>query len=437
MADSGLVDKVVRGLSRDKELALPLRLKKGLKLLSEAAAARVGLRACTAVGGGARISGRVRVHNRGIIRIGSGFSVIATFLPAELLTSEGGTIEIGDDVWLNFGTVISAASSVRIGSRVMIGQHCIVSDTGLPEGSGQSGPNGALPIEIGDDAWLAGRVTVAPGVKIGAGAVITAGSVVSSDIPAKAVAGGIPARVLRWVDGAEPAPASAVPLNGQAATAPAQALEPNKKAAAAPAQRGTLISDFTVDELVDELLAEGAAPALGAEVAPFGQVTQWLMQPAEAEAADFAVVWTRPEISIPSFARVLAHEEVDAAALSAELEQFTALILGAAENYKAVFVPTWVQPGWLRGRGMADARPGGALRVLSRLNLQLMEALESAPNVFVLDAQRWLSGVGKLGHQPRGWYLGKVAFPRGVMREAAADIRAAMAGLRGGAKKLL
>jgi FkbH-like protein len=431
MTATGLLQKVVNGLSRDKDLALHLKVKRGFSLLSQAALAKLALRDCTQVGPGARVEGRLLVENAGTIRIGSGFSVRATDLPSELVTTAGGSIELGDDVWLNFGSVISAAASVRVGSHVMIGQHCIISDTSLP-GTGDRLAQQAQAIEIGDDAWLAGRVTVAPGVKIGAGAVITAGSVVSSDIPARAIAGGVPARVLRWVDGASP-PAAAVNgahVNGAAAASSLVPLE-------APAHRGTLISDFTIDELVDELAAPSALPTLGAEVAPYGQVTQFLMQPPSEDAADFAVVWTRPEISVPSFARVLAYEDVSPADLTAELAQFTALITRAAAGYKAVFVPTWVQPAWARGRGMSDGRAGGITRMLTSLNLQLMEALEGVPNVFVLDAQRWLSGAGRSGHNPRGWYLGKVALPRGVMREAAADIRAAFVGLRGAAKKLL
>ncbi len=432
MAATGLFQKVVRGLSRDKELALHLKVKRGFSLLSQAALARVALRACDEVGPGARVEGHLLVENAGTIRIGGGFSVRATDLPSELVTTGAGRIEIGDDVWLNFGSVISAAALVRVGSRVMIGQHCIVSDTSLP-GTGDRLAREAQAIEIGDDAWLAGRVTVAPGVKIGAGAVITAGSVVTSDIPAKAIAGGVPARVLRWVDGAAPPAANnGAHVNGAQPPAPLSA-----PAVEAPEHRGTLISDFTIDELVDELSAPSASPPLGAEVAPYGQVTQYLMQPPSPDAADFAVVWTRPEISIPSFARVLAHEDVTPAELAAELAQFAALITRAAAGYKAVFVPTWVQSAWARGRGMSDGRASGVTRSLTSLNLQLMEALEGVPNVFVLDAQRWLYGAGRAGHNPRGWYLGKVALPRGVMREAAADIRAAFVGLRGAAKKLL
>ncbi len=428
MAATGLIGKVVRGMARDKDVDLRERLKKGVRLLSETAAARVALRECTSVGPGARLAGRMRVENHGVIRVGSGIAITGTFLPCELLTAPGGKIEIGDDVWLNFGSVISAASIVRIGSRVMIGQHCIISDSVLPEGGAGAPAQASAAIEIEDDVWLAGRVTIAPGVKIGQGAVITAGSVVSSDIPAKAVAGGVPARVLRWTDGS---PVAATVAEAKPAPAVPQPV-------AAPARRGTLISDFTVDELVDELLSgEIAAPTLGATVAPYGQVTQSLMQEPDSDAADFAVIWTRPEISVPSFARVLAHEEVELATLLAEVELFASLIVRAAPHYKSVFVPTWIQPAWVRGRGLADGRAGGVTRALQALNLRLMELLEGTPNVFVLDAQRWLSGIGKAGHQPRGWYLGKVAFPRSVMHEAAADIRAAVAGVTGAAKKLL
>ena len=52
-------------------------------------------------------------------------------------------------------------------------------------------------IQVEDDVWLASGVTVTAGVRIGRGAVIGAASVVTSDIPAMAVATGIPARVIR------------------------------------------------------------------------------------------------------------------------------------------------------------------------------------------------------------------------------------------------
>lgn len=53
------------------------------------------------------------------------------------------------------------------------------------------------PVVIGDDVWIGARVTILPGVEIGDGVVIGAGSVVTKDVPSGVVAAGNPCRVLR------------------------------------------------------------------------------------------------------------------------------------------------------------------------------------------------------------------------------------------------
>jgi acetyltransferase-like isoleucine patch superfamily enzyme len=58
----------------------------------------------------------------------------------------------------------------------------------------------ALPVSIGDDCWIGGNVSILPGVKIGNGCTIGAGSVVTKSIPAYSVAVGSPARVIRKVE---------------------------------------------------------------------------------------------------------------------------------------------------------------------------------------------------------------------------------------------
>ena len=55
------------------------------------------------------------------------------------------------------------------------------------------------PISIGDDWWIGGSVVICPGVRIGSGCVIAAGSVVTQDIPDGAFAAGNPARVIKDV----------------------------------------------------------------------------------------------------------------------------------------------------------------------------------------------------------------------------------------------
>ncbi len=55
----------------------------------------------------------------------------------------------------------------------------------------------AKPVTIGSDCWFGANVVVCPGVTIGEGCVIGAGSVVTRDIPARSFAAGVPARVIR------------------------------------------------------------------------------------------------------------------------------------------------------------------------------------------------------------------------------------------------
>lgn len=432
MLDQRFLSKVLLGLTRDKERPVGERIGKGARLVSETLGARWAFRDCQ-VGPGARVHGRVRVDNRGTITLGRDLVVHGEFLPVEFLCGEGAQLEIGDGVWINFGCVIAAKQRVRVGNRVMIGQHTIVSDVDVPEHAVQ-GSGEPKPIEIGDDAWLAGRVTIAPGVRIGEGAVVTAGSVVTTDIPPHVVAGGSPARVLRVLNGQSPAQYAETSFDAKPTALP---VEPPRPVATPVEFTGTLIADTTVDGLVDALRLPSEQPALGAEVVPFGQVTQYLLQPPAASAADFCVVWTLPQLAVPLFASVLAHEEVDEQQLLEQVDLFTNLVQRAAVHYKAVFIPTWVVPPWSRGLGMQDCRTGGVARALSRMNLRLMDNMAQVSSIFVFDQQRWFASAQRSPSEPKGWYLGKIAVPQAVITEAAHDIRAAMSGVQGRARKLL
>jgi acetyltransferase-like isoleucine patch superfamily enzyme len=175
------------------------RLKATPVWLRSSLSARLWLRRCDQVGTNTRTFWRPIIENRGRIVLGAHVRLNSNWAPVELATGPHGVIDIGDGVYINYGSMISAHQSVRIGSNAMIGNYCIVADTETP---GTGGPTGGpsiapRPVEIGEGAWLAARVTVLPGARIGAGAVIAAGSVVAGDIPPGHVAGGIPARILR------------------------------------------------------------------------------------------------------------------------------------------------------------------------------------------------------------------------------------------------
>jgi FkbH-like protein len=166
-------------------------------------------------------------------------------------------------------------------------------------------------------------------------------------------------------------------------------------------------------------------------------VSQMLLGTADPDFSAFAVVWVRPDTVAPSFARLMAHEAVTDAELTAEVDAFCGLLERGANQYKLLFVPTLTIPSWRRGLGMTDLRQGGVTRGLFTLNARLADNLAKLSNAFVLNSERWFQTVGYQSETSKAWYLGKLAVSRGVMVEAAADIRAAVAGTAGMARKLL
>jgi acetyltransferase-like isoleucine patch superfamily enzyme len=175
------------------------RLTKGPGWVRSRLGAILWLRTCDKVGAGTRTFRRPNVENRGRIELGSRVRLNSHWAPTELVSGPDGCIEIGDNVFVNYGTIISAQQRVRIGANCMIGNYCIIADTEIPGiGNPPGGPTTeARAVDIGEGVWLAARIVILPGTRIGAGATIAAGSIVAGDIPANSVAGGIPARVLR------------------------------------------------------------------------------------------------------------------------------------------------------------------------------------------------------------------------------------------------
>ncbi len=108
---------------------------------------------------------------------------------------------LGEKVFIGRNTYLGVYKPVHIGNCVLIGAYCyLISANHNIERRDipirDQGFTGA-PIVIEDDAWLGIHVVVLPGVTIGRGAVIGAGSVVTCDIPAWEIWGGIPARFIK------------------------------------------------------------------------------------------------------------------------------------------------------------------------------------------------------------------------------------------------
>lgn len=204
---------------------------------------------------------------------------------------------------------------------------------------------------------------------------------------------------------------------------------------------GVVISDFNADNLAALLTNSDEHPRIQARPAPYGQVYQVLMDPNSEywkDDPDFAVVWTRPQGVIRSFQDVLEYTQPDLERVLDEVDQYAALLTGLKERVKFVFVPTWVLPPKQRGYGMLDLRDGiGVRNILMQMNLRLAEFLDEASNVYMLDADRWTGLVGSQAFNPKLWYMGKIGFSSQVFQIAAREMKAAMRGLEGQARKLI
>jgi maltose O-acetyltransferase len=111
-------------------------------------------------------------------------------------------LSIGSNTIITGPLHADLGAPVRIGDWVRIGHDVSLLTVNHEIGSTwlRSGTSFFGPIEIGNGAWIASRVTVLPGVSIGTSSVVAAGSVVTRDVPANTLVAGVPARVVRTLN---------------------------------------------------------------------------------------------------------------------------------------------------------------------------------------------------------------------------------------------
>lgn len=136
------------------------------------------------------------------VRIGEGSLLGGTLR----LTGNGplrDLLSIGPKCWLTGPVHIDLSAPVTIGARVYMGYDVeLLTVDHLTAGAGQRcGPRRYRPLEIGDGVWIGSRAVLLPGVRVGRGSVVAAGAVVTCDVPANVIVGGVPAKVVRHLDG--------------------------------------------------------------------------------------------------------------------------------------------------------------------------------------------------------------------------------------------
>jgi galactoside O-acetyltransferase len=119
-------------------------------------------------------------------------------------TAECGAITVGSNTAFNMNVHLNAS----VGGEIRIGESCLIGPNVVMRTAGHRYDNpdvfirqqGHIPlnIDIDDDVWIGANAVILGGTHIGRGAIIGAGAVVTKDVPPLAIAGGVPAKVIKY-----------------------------------------------------------------------------------------------------------------------------------------------------------------------------------------------------------------------------------------------
>jgi maltose O-acetyltransferase len=121
------------------------------------------------------------------------------------LTAQGpmtSRLTIGGNCRINTPLYLELNAPITIGQYVAIGHHVvfITTDHDISCSDNRSGAVTCQPITIEDGAWIGAGVKILPGVTIGKGSVVAAGSLVTQSVPANRLVGGVPARPVKTLE---------------------------------------------------------------------------------------------------------------------------------------------------------------------------------------------------------------------------------------------
>ncbi len=187
--------------------------------------------------------------------------------------------------------------------------------------------------------------------------------------------------------------------------------------------------------------SDADSPLITSITSPYDQVVQvltnfnlecWKNNP------DCVVVWTLPESVIESFNQIVNYKSVPFENILKEVDEYSSLLLNMSKRIKSILVPTWTFPTSYRGYGILDMKKQfGIANILMHMNLRLSDNLDTASNIYVLNAQKWNEAAGNKAFNSTMWYMGKIPFGNEVFKEAVKDIKAALRGLSGETRKLI
>jgi acetyltransferase-like isoleucine patch superfamily enzyme len=132
----------------------------------------------------------------GSVTIGERLAIRGTQGRVEIGSVAGGTLKLGDRIFINWGSTVVAHVDIEIGDDCKIGELTAIFDTDHHEVEPGAGVVKSKVV-IGSNVWIGRNSMVMPGVQIGDNSVVAAGSLVNSDVEPNTLVGGTPARLIR------------------------------------------------------------------------------------------------------------------------------------------------------------------------------------------------------------------------------------------------
>lgn len=145
--------------------------------------------------------GPLQLKQAGQLTVANNVRFWSSIHTTQLIIGPKGSLEIADDCFIN-GALIAAYSHLKIGQGVYLAPMCQIADTEALGWPNASDEECIRPITIAQNAWIATRAIIKPGVHVGEGAVVGVGAVVEKDVPPYAVVGGAPAKVIKYLPNA-------------------------------------------------------------------------------------------------------------------------------------------------------------------------------------------------------------------------------------------
>lgn len=134
----------------------------------------------------------VRIDENASLKTKGSFSIN---YDGDIIVFKNGTLELGSG-FFNSSVKIRCKQYIKIGNNVAISHDVTIMDSDA-HNIGYEEFEMTKPIIIGDHVWIGTRATILKGVKIGNGAIVAAGSVVTKDVPANSIVAGVPAKVIK------------------------------------------------------------------------------------------------------------------------------------------------------------------------------------------------------------------------------------------------